>query len=119
MAVRTKGRRKIMVNQRQFVWYIADDYDSNDNVLHVVSEDKKFIVNYHLGQPEQKRFIATFGSEFPGLPDAGGCWIRVLCPEWEQNSVITPGSIHRLVDWCLNQERELIRVDDGGKAIIN
>jgi hypothetical protein len=119
MAVRTKSRRKITVDQRPFVWHIAQDDDSADMVLHVISADKKFIVNYHLNQPEQTRFLIILGSEFPGLPDAGGCWLRILSPEWEQNSIISPGSVHRLIDWCLNQERELIRVDYKGQRLAN
>jgi hypothetical protein len=99
MAIRTKNRRKITVDQREFVWYIAQDYDSVDRVLHVISEDKKFIVNNHLNQPDQTRLLIVLGREFPGLPDAGSCWLRVRCPEWEQNSIISPGRVHRLIDW--------------------
>jgi hypothetical protein len=72
MAITTKNRRKLVTNNRKFIWYVKDDPDSGDFVLHVVSEDKNFIVNYHLHQPESTRYLIILGKEFPGLPDAGG-----------------------------------------------
>ena len=45
MAVRSKGRRKITVNGRKYLWYVKVDRDSGEKVLHIISEDKKFIVH--------------------------------------------------------------------------
>ncbi|AFY44808.1 hypothetical protein [Nostoc sp. PCC 7107] len=111
MAVSTKNRRKIVINNRKFIWYVKDDPDSSDFVLHVISENKNFIVNYHLQQPKSTCYLIILGKEFPGLPDAGNKWIRVLCPQWEIDSIITPSSVRQLIEWCLFSERELIRVN--------
>ena len=116
MAVKTKGRRKITVGNRQFVWYMGDDDDSCDHVLHVVSHDKAFNVNYHLEQPAETRHLAVLGREFPGLPDAGGNWMRVRCPRWEEGGALTPGGVRRLIDWCLSTERKLVEVDYRGQS---
>jgi hypothetical protein len=117
MAIRKKHRRKLTLNNRQFVWYVSDDYDSADMVLHVVSEDKKFIVNYHLEQPDSHRFLIVLGKEFPGFSDAGGRWIRVKCPKWEVDSIVTPSAVRHLIEWCLFEERELVRVNWKGEII--
>lgn len=117
MAVSTKNRRKLSINNRKFIWCVKDDPDSADFVLHVVSEDKNFIVTYHLRQPESRRYIIILGKEFPGLPDAGCQWIRVRCPQWEIESIITPASVRRLIESCLFSERELIRVNWLGQKL--
>ena len=33
MGVRTKGRRKISVDEREYVWYVKEDYDSPYMIL--------------------------------------------------------------------------------------
>lgn len=40
MAVATKNRRKIKIGDLEFLWYVSEDADSADMVLHVVSTDK-------------------------------------------------------------------------------
>lgn len=45
MGVRTKGRRKIIVNDNLYVWYIEQDYDSEYNILNIISEDKSLIIS--------------------------------------------------------------------------
>lgn len=117
MAVKTRGRRNIIVGERQFAWYVGDDRDSADHVLHVVSHDKAFNVNYHLDQPEPTRHLAIVGREFPGLADAGGCWKRVLSPRFEEGGAVTPSGVRRLIEWCLTAERELVEVDYRGHPI--
>ena len=84
-----EGRRKLVIGDRLFVWYVGDDPDSADMVLHVVSKDKRFIVTYHLGQAEPAILI-VIGKEFPGVPDCGGCWRRFECPHWESDGIMTP-----------------------------
>lgn len=119
MSIATKNRRKLNISGREFIWYVKDDPDSADMVLHVASQDKKLIVNYHLAQPTNTRYLIVLGKEFSGLPDAGGCRIRVLCPEWETNSIITPASVRRLIEWCLSEKCELIRVNYMGLPVNN
>ncbi len=40
MGVRKKWRRRINVRGRIFIWYVCEDCDSEDLVLHVISEGK-------------------------------------------------------------------------------
>lgn len=117
MGIATKNKRKLKIGEREFVWYVSEDSDSADMVLHVASQDKKFIVKYHLGQPSDTRFLIVIGNEFPDLSDAGGVWIRVLCPEWEKDSIVTPSGVRNLIQWCLTEKRNLILVNWKGQQL--
>ena len=117
MAIRKKKRRKITVNKRPFTWWVSDDADSPDMVLRVFSEDKKFIVSYHLNQSDAQRFLIVLGKEFPGLVNAGTGWMRVKCPKWETDSTITPANVRQLIKWCLFEERPLVQLNWKGEMI--
>jgi hypothetical protein len=119
MGIRKKYRRKLIVGERLFLWWVREiqPEDWLGPVLTVASDDKRFLVRYYLGQPESHRFLVVIGSEFPGLPDAGGCWIRVLCPKWESGPSIRPSDVRCLIDWCSTTERPLVRVDWRGQLL--
>lgn len=121
MGVRKSGRRRLDVDGRLFVWYVCDDPDSLGMVLHVVSEDKRFLVTYHLAQPGEP-FIIVIGRDFPGVPDAGGVWRRFRCPRWEAtDGVLTPRRVRRLIGWCFSSQKALIEVNwrntPGGETV--
>jgi hypothetical protein len=119
MAIAKKYRRKLVVGKRLFVWWVREiqPEDWIGPVLTVASDDKRFLIRYYLGQKEEHRFLVVLGREFPGLADAGGCWIRVLCPRWETGPQIRPSDVRRLIDWCLFSERRLTRVDWRGQLL--
>ena len=117
MGVATKGRRKIDVNGRRFVWHVCEDEDSPGLVLHVASQDKRLLVHYHLGQPEGQRVVTVIGPEFGGVPDAGGCHRRFLCPSWEVGGRVAPAAVRRLVLWCLSDVEERVERDWTGRLI--
>ncbi|WP_237077871.1 hypothetical protein [Myxococcus xanthus] len=114
MAVLTKGRRKLHREDRLFIWWVAPMDDGPGNHLHVIADDKRFHVTYALEQPREEGFLVVLGREFPGLPDAGGRWIRVRTPDWDSTSV-GPGFVRRLIDWALTPDKPLLRVDWRGK----
>lgn len=46
-----KYKRKIVRSNRLFYWYVEPDIDDEGIIkLHIVSEDKKLIVTYEVGQ---------------------------------------------------------------------
>jgi hypothetical protein len=113
MAIRKRYRRKLVVGGRLFLWWVRETELEEwfGNALTIVSEDKRFLVRYYLGQTGENRFLVVLGLEFPGLPDAGGRWIRLLCPQWESGPSIKPSDVRRLIEWCLFTDRPLIRLD--------
>lgn len=115
MAISTKRRRKIEVNGRSFVWWVAPDDDSPDVLLRVCSSDKHFLVHYALGQQDARRHLAVLGPEFPPLQDAGGCWIRVRTPAWG-DAIVTPSLVRRIIEWGLDPAKEVVRVSWLGLA---
>ena len=127
MGIAKKKRRKIVVNGRDFFWYIAEDDDSfpptvlnnlhevNDlHALNVISEDKKFIVRYHLGQENpDTRHLTVIGEEFAGQ-NYHGSWRRFKCPRWGSRDTVTPKDVRGLIEWCLEENKEIIEVDYRG-----
>ena len=109
MGVASKNRRKITVGGRTYLWYVSEDIDdfppmvSRDlRALNILSKDKRFIVRYHLGQTvSERRHITVIGGEFGGAQDPG-CWRRFLCPDWCPDTVVTPGVVRSIIEWCLD-----------------
>jgi hypothetical protein len=124
MAVTLKKKRKIVVQERTFYWHVKTDDDSQHCELTVLSPDKKFIVQYTLGQSRSYRlgwsqdwhppFIEILGSEFAGLASVSR-YRRVKTPIWDDIENITPGFVRQLIEWCLNPEKEIVLVDWQGK----
>lgn len=112
MPARRKNRRKLTLRERDFLWYVRDDPDSAAKVLHVLSDDKRFVVTYELGQGKSSRppLVIVVGREFPGLPSAGGSWIRVRCPTWSEDHRIDGTFVRRLIEWCFDASKPLVRV---------
>ncbi len=117
MGVSTKKRRKLTVNNRLYVWYVKEDYDFPNYVLHVFSDDKQFIVHYHLRQSSDIRHIIVHGPDFPRVAGTGGVWRRFRCPEWGiENGAVTPRTVRNLIDWC-QSSGNTTEVDYVGKAV--
>ncbi len=126
MAVSKKNRRKIVVTERTYYWYIKEDWDDcpsdvdykNMNALNILSEDKKFIVRYHLGfQSDEKRHITIIGNEFNGVEDSG-CWRRVCCKDWLAGGLaVTPKMVRAIIEWSLDDKSEVSEVDFGERRI--
>lgn len=114
MAVSRKLRRKIVRLDRVFYWYVAPDYDdAGVHKLHILSEDKKFIVAYELDQadkPNWRPMLVVMGKEFEGLSGDYTGYRRVLTPIW-QDKLITPKRVGEIIDWCYSKEKELILVN--------
>lgn len=118
MAVRTKSRRKLTVADRQYVWYVKEDDDSLDHILHVLSEDKRFIVHYRLAQPHDRLYVTVLGKEFKRVTGTGGVWRRFRCPRWDnENGIVTSGGVRNLIEWCADTNDQTTEVDSAGRAV--
>ena len=118
MGIRTKGRAKLVLDGRRYLWWVRPDDDSAGLLLFVCSEDKRFALTYTVGQSrEASPFVVVKGREFPGVPDAGRCWVRVRCPRWQDDARITPGFVRRLIEWPRHNAPAVVRVDWRGEVI--
>jgi hypothetical protein len=115
MAVSGKGRRKIVVGGRAYIWWVRDNDPefnaASTSALMVVSSEGRFGVRFFLGQPPERRFLIVLGPEFERIPDAGGPWIRVRCPDWQVGADVTPAIVRRLIEWCMSPDHEIVRVN--------
>jgi hypothetical protein len=119
MAISKKGRRGLTVDDRRFLWWVCESQPECwvGEALTVVSEDRRFYVSFYLGQKPQRRFLVVEGRDFAGLPDAGGCWIRVQCPEWQSAAGIRPSDVRRLIDWSMSPNEPRARMDYRGELL--
>ncbi len=111
MAVRTKGRRKIVVDGRHYIWYVTERHDTGGDELRVVAGDKSIHATY----PMLSRFPLVFLSGKGIAEDFRHHWVR--CPRFEIESAITPQSVKNLIQWALSNDKQLIRVDYWGNPI--
>lgn len=112
LAVSTRGKRKVNVRGRQYIWYVQDSERADvpeegfvresppARILHIISSNKQFIVHYHLPQPGDKFApLIVEGPDFPRAPGAK----RVEVPRWRHDSKPYPTAdfVRRLIGWCL------------------
>ncbi len=77
MSISTKRRRKIIVGDREYVWYVAEDDDSAYDVLNIVSDDKYLILSCPL--KTGKDYVISKGRVFQKKEIHMG-WSRFLLP---------------------------------------
>jgi hypothetical protein len=127
MAVAKKGRRKVVVDERAFWWSIDDDrelmYWKNPDgtlglvfmLLTIVSEDKRFMVKYALGQwqapPQYPTHLVVIGPEFGGLSPSHGGWTYVATPRWDDDAP-SGRLVRTIVTWGLAEHEPRRLVDD-------
>ena len=121
MGIAKKGKRKIVINDREFYWYVSEDEDSLRlgvlNTLTIVSEDKKFLVKYPICQKGEYNLLIVLGEEFVDNGSWGKTWQRVECPKWENSESITPGIVRTIVEWSLSK-KVIKLIDYKGNEII-
>jgi hypothetical protein len=126
MGVATKNRRKIDVDGRCYLWYVADDHHDFPLTvgegelllaLNILSDDKRFVARFHLGQGKAAgRHITIIGREFVGV-DSSGTWRRFLCPNWCVQRAITPVDVRAIIEWCNDTHAKRFMVDCKGSLM--
>ncbi len=89
MAVRIKGRRKIIAENKLYVWYVQQDYDSPYYVCNIVSEDKSVIISCPL---KTEIPYAIFKGSQPQ-------WKRYALP-FDVPEIITPSFVSQVILWA-------------------
>lgn len=112
MSIRTKGRRKIIVEGQKYVWYVALDNDSPYNVLHIISDDKYLILSCPL--LTKTEYVISKGRTFQTKETKGG-WNRYLLP-FHIPDIITPKFVEQLILWS-TQDNDVIENNWNGKDV--
>jgi hypothetical protein len=117
MAVSTKGRRKLVVAGRLFLWEVNEIFFVNEKgaLMHVLAEDKRFIVRYGVTLEGWK--VTVVGREFPGAPEHRCVQMHFECPNFENRGAITPGGVRKFVEWCLSPDKQLVQIDWQGNKV--
>jgi hypothetical protein len=103
MGVRKKGRNKIIVNGRAFVWHVRSD----EIHVNIASDDKNFVVSYRWF--DEPRLIVS-GPEFPGISPSEKRPVMLRPPEFNYRS---PAALARqVIKWALHSARVLERISD-------
>lgn len=111
MGVSKKGRRRIQYKDQTFVWWVSEDDDDFGTVrLKVVSDDKKIVLSYRVGEGDY--YVRSEGRLFQGK-ERSGCWELYEYPLKEPPIVVTPRFVHELIAWAVDGENAaLIRSAD-------
>ena len=114
MALRGKGRRRIAVGGRDYLWWVKIE-DEDDFVgapmVTVVSERRELYVKYGLVQPDDRRYLISSGSYCRGIDEQGSTWRCFRCPKFGTEETIAPKGVEALIRWCLQVEGETVEVD--------
>lgn len=109
MGIRTKGRRKIVVNEKNYVWYVKLDDESPYHILNIISEDKKLIISCPI--QNNTPYVISKGLMFQDKY-ADGCWKRYLLP-FCIPQIITPQFVSEVIQWTTQGEQAVKVVWDG------
>ena len=111
MGVSKKGRRRIQYKDQTFVWWVSEDDDDFGTVrLKVVSDDKKIVLSYRVGEGDY--YVRSEGRLFQGK-ERFGCWKLYEYPLKEPPLIVTPRFVHELSAWAVDGENaSLIRSAD-------
>ncbi len=96
MSMRTKGRRKIIVGNQTYIWYVALDDDTPYNVLNIASDDKYLILSCPL--QTKIAYVISKGRIFQ-TKETNGTWNRYLLP-FNIPEMITPKFVKKLIVWA-------------------
>ncbi|MDE7098993.1 MAG: hypothetical protein K2O60_07575 [Ruminococcus sp.] len=93
MGISKKGRRKITVFNKSYVWYVEADCDSLYYILNIVSEDKALIISGPL--KTETAYIISKGNMFQNKK-TNGIWNRYLLP-FKVPEIITPKFVSDII----------------------
>ena len=98
VSVSIKNKRTIIVDDRTFVWYIAEDDESDHLILNIISNDKKIICSVPMDTPTA--YLISKGNELQGKKTSG-TWERYRLP-FVIPKIITPGFVSEVIQWIMN-----------------
>ena len=111
--IKTKGRRKITVAGKMYVWYVELDYDSPYYILNIISEDKLLIISCPV--KTKTSYIISKGNIFQNKK-TNGRWNRYLMP-FSVPDIITPKFVADVICWA-NQSEKATAIEWNGTDVL-
>ena len=121
MAISRKGKRKIIIADRPFLWWVFDEFDQTefDGIqVKIVAEDQSLYLKYGLQQQDNSRYVVLALKNHTAK-------IHLLCPKFEDgDGIISSSGIKRLVAWSkigpseINH-REIVHAYSSKTGILN
>ena len=112
IAVSKKGKNRVEVNGREYLWWVFDEHDQTtfDGVqVKVVSSDQTHIFQYGLQQLDGDRQVVFALRDYKRLVSL------TMSPKFENaDGIITKSGIKRLIDWCLKGDCQVDYAWDTG-----
>ena len=112
MSISAKRRRRIIVGDKTYFWYVALDDESPYNILNIVSDDKYLILSCPLRTG--KEYVISKGRVFQ-TKETDGCWNRYLLP-FNIPDIITPKFVEELIVWSTG-DTEATPIDGIGNPV--
>ena len=113
MGVLEKGRRKIVYDNKKYIWYIAEDNDSPYRLLNIISGDKRLILSLPLNTDVS--YVISKGRFFQGNKSNGG-WDRYPLP-FSIPSIITPKFVIDIISWA-TEKNDAVKIEWNGQDIM-
>lgn len=113
MAISTKGKRKITVNEKKYFWWIFDEFDQTEFdglQIKIISENQNGYIKYGLQQFDNNNRYVSIGLKNHKYK------IHTLSPKFEdENGIIKPSNIEKLIKWSLSENEKTISHCYGAK----
>ncbi len=97
MAINTKGKRKIVIRDQTYYWWVKDIYDYWVGLrLFIIPEHGNWSISYDLQQSNEDRTVRLHMKN-------GQNGINLKCEQLEeQDYKITPKDVQYIIEWCLD-----------------
>lgn len=103
MAASRKRKRRITVDEREYLWWVVEDHEppvpSTGHSLKLVDVTGQLFIEYHLGQPADVCLVVVHGPRFRSVAGCGGPQRRFRCPPFAPDGVVTPAEVAALIRW--------------------
>lgn len=102
MAISEKGKRRITVEGRRYLWWVFDEYDQgwfDGPQVNVATPEQDLFIRYGLQQQDERRCAwVRYRQDEP---------VQKLCPQFEQEEgILTPKDIRSLILWALSTDED-------------
>jgi len=106
MSISKRGRRKLIVGDRLFLWSLDHQYgchwrEFEPPAIRILSDDKALEVFYQIRQLRTGASVLEIVRGVGSVPDAVYPRLTVHIP-LEEDEEPTPGLVRRIIDWCLD-----------------